>query len=445
MTDIEIQLTELLNNEVNNIEIASIIEKNDHVKLAKFIGRKLCDFTENDDKYIDMFWDAAFNKSWLYLSDEIIINWMGYKKSKSSISDFVREMKSKYVREIDYKEVTKDFELIVLYYNSHSGLNRDGNRKKYYIITGETLKKMLLRAGTKQGDITCDYFIKIEKLANITSRAVFTFLNNIKDKQLAEKNAQLNRLHNINEELLTYKKLSEKNESIYLVSTLNYIKQGLIKVGRTKNIKNRSSGHNVTHPVGDKIKVLYEFKVNDSVLVESIVHKKLVGLRPDKNSEFFMCPYDLLYNIVNMITNNDDEENAAVNIIIDSVFKLKQKEFKYLDWTSGLDMSIFEENIKLVENTTDADGNNIEINRAEFNVTTATKQQKDAFIRDCILSYQKNILIPQKLSVMSWMAFQSYFILKLNIAKSQFKALEWRDEFKNVADKEKIKYQIKKM
>jgi hypothetical protein len=94
-------------------------------------------------------------------------------------------------------------------------------------------------------------------------------------KQLQEKDEQLTRLHSINSELLTFKKLSEREEFIYLISSFNLIKQGLIKVGRTKNLKARNSGHNTTHPKGDKMIILHAFKVNDSALVESTIHKKL--------------------------------------------------------------------------------------------------------------------------------------------------------------------------
>jgi hypothetical protein len=102
-------------------------------------------------------------------------------------------------------------------------------------------------------------------------------------------------------------------------------------------------------------------------------------------------------------------------------------------------MTIFEDTMKLIENS---DGE--EVKRAEFNITTATKEQKDAFVKDCMLAYQKNILIPKKLTVLMWSAFQTHLIEELNIAKSRFKALEWRDSFKAIAKKEKIDIKIRK-
>ncbi len=262
--------------------------------------------------------------------------------------------------------------------------------------------------------------------------------------QLSEKDALLTRLHNINAELLTYKKLKERNESIYLVSTFNQISNGLIKIGRTKNIKSRSSSHNTTHPAGDKVRILAEFKVNDSKSIESVIHKKLAGLRPDKKSEFFMCPYDLLYDIVDMIIHFDDQENEAIDKLIEAVFKLKQKEFRHLDWTSGLDMSIFDDKMRLIEMSSGEDGEISQIQQADFDMTTATKEQKDAFIRDCILAYHKNISLPQKLPFITWTVFQEFFIDQMNIPKSKFKAVEWRDSFKEAAKQENIDVKMRK-
>ncbi len=57
-----------------------------------------------------------------------------------------------------------------------------------------------------------------------------------KDFLLGEKDDQLNRLHNIQKELLTYKKRIAKGEIVYIVSSENYARQGIYKIGRTKKI-----------------------------------------------------------------------------------------------------------------------------------------------------------------------------------------------------------------
>ena len=96
-----------------------------------------------------------------------------------------------------------------------------------------------------------------------------------KNFELKDKEESLTRMNKVNIELLTFKKNNQKNESIYIVATLRYARNGIFKVGRTKSMKARTSGHNNTHIAGDKVKVLKEFKVNDCVAVENYIHRKL--------------------------------------------------------------------------------------------------------------------------------------------------------------------------
>jgi hypothetical protein len=234
-----------------------------------------------------------------------------------------------------------------------------------------------------------------------------------KNTELVEQTEMLNRLHNINEELVTYKKLKEKNEHIYIVSTMQYASQGLFKVGRTKKIKKRNSSHNTTHTIGDKVKVLADFMVNCSATVEAIILKKLEGLRPSKDNEFLLCPFDLLRDAVDLIVDCDTRENETINSLIDTVFKLKCFSFNTTDWTSGLDMSIFGENIVM----------RIEDNElARFDVTCATEEQKREFLKKCLEAYRQTIQEP----LVVWKHFQLSLLQALSIPKSRFKALEWR-------------------
>jgi prophage antirepressor-like protein len=361
---------------------------------------------------------------------------LGYKKPLDAIDKHVRPK---------YKSTL--FELCSRL-NIHTSRMFKGNQKNTIYINEPGLYQLIGSSKLPTAEQFQDWIFE-EVLPNLRKNGEYNLNKELeqarqqlaqKNKYIEEKEEEYNRLHNINAELLSYKKLSEKNESIYMVSTRNYIKHGLIKVGRTKNLKARGQTHNTSHPTGDKIKILYEFKVNDSALVESIIHKKINGLRPDKHSEFFMCPYDLLHDIIDLIVNYDCAENEAVNKLIDAVYRLKQQRFTLTDWTSGLDMAIFEENMKLVENVTNAEGEEVEVKRAKFNITTATQPQKDAFIRDCMLAYQKNILEPH--ATLNWSTFRPHLIDQL-IPKSKFKALEWRKTFKEVAKKEDIEIKIK--
>jgi hypothetical protein len=205
-----------------------------------------------------------------------------------------------------------------------------------------------------------------------------------------------------------------------------YATQGLYKVGRTKNIKTRTSAHNTSHPAGDKIRVLASFKVNSAVLVENIIHKKLEGLRPERDSEFFLSPYDLLFDVVDLIINYDYLENDAVNRIIDAVYRLRKRQFSHLDWMSGLNPEVFRDEMRLI---TAADDNEAKT-EARFDITNASEEQKQEFVRECIKAYRRTIQEPaeaqQQVFNIVWKAFQGYMLQRLDVPRNRFKALEWK-------------------
>jgi KilA-N domain/T5orf172 domain len=233
-----------------------------------------------------------------------------------------------------------------------------------------------------------------------------------KEKQLEEKEEHLQRLHILNIENLSFKKKLEKNETVYIVSTFEYSRQGIYKIGRTKNLKNRGSGHNTTHVNGDKIKVLASYKVNDSVLVEKNIHNKLAGLATKNDTEMFMCPYDLLKNLVELIIDFDEQANEAVNKIIETVYKLRTLKFDGETWTSGLDMNIFEESIKILHDDKEI---------AKFDIRFMNDEQKQRFMDECILAYKKI-----NSETIIWTIFQDYLISRTSSPKHLFKPSQWR-------------------
>ncbi len=244
---------------------------------------------------------------------------------------------------------------------------------------------------------------------------------------LEEKEETLDRIHNIQKELLSYKKRVSREETIYIVSTEEYARQGIYKIGRTKTkMSQRNSGHNNTHIKGDKVKVLREFKVNDATLVEKNIHTKLSGLLVDGEKEFFMCPFNLLESVVDLIVHNDDEENETVNKIVDTVFKLKQIKFNSRDWVSGIPEGVFDEVFEMKQG---------DKNIANFNVTSWTEEHKKEFIDKCIQEYVKQQNKANQQYQIVWKAFQPFFIEQLNISKSKFRATEWKPEIKNAIEK----------
>ena len=305
---------------------------------------------------------------------------------------------------------------------------------------------MLMKCGTKKGDKVCDYYLKVEQLAIFMKDYIVALHAHLMQKQLTEqkqiieakdaaieaKDAAINRIHNVNIELLSFKKLNEKNESIYIVATFRYATMGVYKIGRTKCMKARTSGHNNTHIAGDKVKVLKEFKVNDSVAVENYIHRKLKGLLVNGEKEFFVCPYDLLENIINVVVRDDDTHNTLIDSVVDTVNQLKCSNYNPERWMSGIDTTIFRDEYQLISPSTEPDAEP-EI-QATFDVTIATEDQKKAFVAQCVQAYRVTITEPNQLI---WKPFQAYLITQLQIPKYRFKSLYWKplfNEAKTTAD-----------
>ncbi len=282
------------------------------------------------------------------------------------------------------------------------------------------------------GNVSVDSKKSNEELTELQNQVKQLQLENKENKVLLkEKDDTLNRLHNIQKELLSYKKRVTKEEIIYIVSTADYARQGIFKIGRTKNKMNfRSSSHNNTHIAGDKVKVIKTFKVNDSVLVERNIHTKLNGLLLEGEKEFFMCPYDLLENIVDVIIHHDDEENDIVNKIVETVYRLRQVAFVPKDWVQGIPENIFKETLTIA-----VDDEKL----VELDVSAWDESRKQKFVGFCIKEYIKenNSLNEEDFQIM-WKTFQTFLVAQLPITKSKFKVAEWKPFVKEEAKKEKL-------
>jgi hypothetical protein len=122
----------------------------DHVKLAQ-----LAKFTMEEIEFVKLFWDPAFNNSWIYITKNMVIEWLGYKNSKDTMPDFYKILTKSYEKDIDYKEVKKEDEIITKFYSENTTNEKLGNRAKYYAITGECLKTLLMSAQTLRGFNCC--------------------------------------------------------------------------------------------------------------------------------------------------------------------------------------------------------------------------------------------------------------------------------------------------
>lgn len=349
----------------------------DHVKLAQLAG-----FNDEEIEFVKLFWDPTFNKSWIYLTKELVIDWMGYKDNKSTMSDFYRSLRKNYETDVDYKEVDQNNDLVA---KSHPDLNQDakiGNRAKFYIITGECLKGLLMSTNTMKGKLIKKIYIKTEKL-------VFVMLEVIKHQQLLIKDAEI-ALHKsqleVKDKLLLEahnqnKKLDKKilnimpyKESgyVYIASNENWSNDNIFRIGTSKNIEDRIGGYHVGSLPEEKLYYVYSFKTECPELLETLLRSLLEKFRLIKKNDQYILHWHILLPFVQMVCNNFHQILIhGINTVIAENIEISQEPFIPERIQINLDIK---ENFIKVEN--------IESDEVDFITPTAPEYNPEEITSD---------------------------------------------------------------
>ena len=76
----------------------------DEIKLAE-----IANFTPKEISMLKLFWNPCFNSTWIYLSDEIILNFLTNSKTEDAVNNFIRKVLiTNNEKEIDYLQVDKN-------------------------------------------------------------------------------------------------------------------------------------------------------------------------------------------------------------------------------------------------------------------------------------------------------------------------------------------------
>lgn len=202
----EIDIDEILN--------LKLIESDEFCqKLAKYIGSKYLGFTNLDNSFIDRFWNYAFNNELILITDDIIKNGFGYRtNSMFVIRDFCnRVLKKKFKLGIEYVELDKTNEL-VLQIENNKVEKRGGSMKKYYALTSETFKTCCMMANTEIGRSTRDYFLKMEKLAQLITKIIANCIKRDLELKIRIKDEKIDNLsRKVDQQIIMINELKEAN------------------------------------------------------------------------------------------------------------------------------------------------------------------------------------------------------------------------------------------
>jgi phage anti-repressor protein len=187
--DITDELINMYENDLNN----------EGITLVKFVAEKYCNFNQIELGFIDKFWNNAFNNEWIYLSKDMIINDFGYADYKNTIGHFYnRVLICNFIINEDYREVNLDY-IKEIHNKSNELFISRGINRKYYEISNDCYKELLMLIKTDKVITFRKYYIKIEKLSKKIHN-ILTLLHKIKidnlnkefdEKLIIEKDKQM--------------------------------------------------------------------------------------------------------------------------------------------------------------------------------------------------------------------------------------------------------------
>jgi phage anti-repressor protein len=218
----------------------------------------------------------------------------------------MKTIRSNFIKDEDYK---------VTLFHTEKRKNEGGFNKENIMLNIDTLKNLCMIAKTQQGKEIRKYYVKLENIYNriikeeIESKQLLLEkerenaqkLLTEKENELVEKDKQLSNLQKLKVKRWYNQ---EPGHVIYGVK----INNGFIKIGKSKNIKDRES-HYVSDQIGEMFFIRKCFNCD---LAEKVLHHILDKFRIEKNKEWFeisdeLCIYiidiacDFLDNFINDI------------------------------------------------------------------------------------------------------------------------------------------------
>jgi hypothetical protein len=304
--------------------------------------------------YVDRFWGNINKDTWLYI-DEILIDWIGYKKSNGKFK-YIDIIKKNFELNKDYKLF--DYNEITNLFHSPLGENEINkeilqfkdkitdnlhNRTQHIILSPRCFKKSLMIIKTQKANIIRDYYIDLEDIYKDYSKYQNQY-------QLEYQNDKLLELENKQEELeekISYKDklLEEKEEEIEEVKSKNFllidqiksvkkfIKDGNVysatsliksknkihKIGKSKFPKQRSSNFNTTALKGDETYYTNIVECYNQDLLEKLLHNCFSKFHC--NLEWYNIHFESFNKLFNEICTNYNNCFELINNYIESEFK----------------------------------------------------------------------------------------------------------------------------
>ena len=476
------------------LETKQMLEKFSYAEITYDQMGEAIGMTEEQVEMLKMFWDPAFNKGWIYLSDDIIKSQMTNEKGEASLRNFYKRvlLQGDYEENVDYKKIKANDELVQKWEsfcrsNLGSGKKskkskcllistykkpqtlpfkferqketRGGHNKAYYAVTGETYKDLLARASTKKGRKTRDYYRKVETLARMMRdyiSALHQYLmvkreNELKKQLVASSELvkQKNRKQKLLDAFANHLQGCEPNGWLYIATSANYSSENYFKVGITTDLKSRLRQYNTERPPTDMMYYVFAHECYEPKQIENklkFLLKAFNKKNPKKSQkdETYFLGFVKLEKIVKLVCEHHDEEVSVLNDII-STFADNFLEDSVIPEPINIGEPEPETRIVEITETVNDSAGTMVVHRETIDVTTLTVDQKKVKLIQAIEKFareKKNIddfnyetskdSEDQKMVLIWTDIIQNLMVLCAISNKRKIMASKWKDPMKTL-------------
>jgi phage anti-repressor protein len=225
-------------------------------------------YSSINNKFIDDFfslYDVKTSNDDFVINLENVAKWLNCKKF--TLNDTI---KNTYQINIDYK-ISKSI-------NQKS----TGRPRKEVMITPNCFKRLCMMSRTEKAEEVRSYFIALEDHINKYKGYIIEGLN----KKVAKYETELKP-----------QEIQNESGSIYVLKTTESI-EGVYKLGKAKNFKQRLQTHQTSHP--EKLDIAYVYETDMIDQVESCLKNLLKTKGYRKRKEFYEIDIDILKTLIKM-------------------------------------------------------------------------------------------------------------------------------------------------
>ena len=290
-----------------NIDISELAICKQDLNIQQFINEIKFDI---EKLRMDKFWHNIENEdTWIYINKEIG-EWMGMYNEKDVMGNIYQSCKKCLMENEDFILYENFNEFKTKYLNVvHPCLKPDeinkyecGNRSKYLITKTKSFKKWMMRLRTDKGDEICNYFIKLEELFKLYIKYQ-SIVDKFKLQYMSQQNNFLKSISNI--KYILPNNLQNRTEYVYIMSTKEELKNGIIKIGESiKEPKKRGAQLNTGRL--DKLEVYHNVLTYDAKHLEKRIHHLLSFANLER--EIFKLPYKNAQELIDRIRDRYHED-----------------------------------------------------------------------------------------------------------------------------------------